>query len=519
MLPDASLSPAQKRIESAVPAQWRAPLSLLIFAWAGLSLLFARDWADMAGQWWDSSTYNHILLVPPILFWLVWLRKGELARLTPSAWWPGLILLAGALFVWLLGAMSGLNTARHLGLVASLSAAAIALLGPRVTAALAFPLAYAAFLVPVGDEFVPALQMATAKITIALTQLSGVPATIDGVFIDTPAGLFEVAEACSGVKFLVAMIALGVLVCHLCFRSWWRRAGFMALAIAVPILANGVRAWGTIYIAQSQGVEFAAGFDHIVYGWVFFAVVIAILLGLSWRFFDRPASGNFVDVEAIEGSPLLKRMERYRMAGGAGLLAILGLGLGTALWAASANKLSVQVPREIALPDVAGWQLVDYAPDVRWEPRASGAGHRLLGRYRDASGRNVDVFYAFYSAQREGSEAGAHGEGALPPGGSWRWVESRPAMDGGLAERLQADTANRRLVVTWYRNGEILTGSIGRLKLAVMADRFALTAEPTMMLILSTEERAGTPAGESIRTFLSAVGPLGEWMDGIARLP
>jgi EpsI family protein len=393
------------------------------------------------------------------------------------------------------------------------------LLGPRVTAALAFPLAYAAFLVPIGDEFVPALQMVTAKITIALIQLSGVPAVIDGVFIDTPAGLFEVAEACSGVKFPVAMIALGALVCHLCFRSWWRRAGFMALAIAVPILANGVRAWGTIYIAQSQGVEFAAGVDHIVYGWIFFAVVIAFLLALSWRFFDRPVSERFIDVEAIESSPLLTRLAGYRMGEVATLATILAFVAVTGLWAASADRLSAQVPREMVLPEIAGWQLVDYAPDVWWEPRASGADHRLLGRYRDASGRNVDVFYAFYSAQREGSEAGAHGEGALPSGESWRWVESSPAMDGGLAERLQAGTANRRFAVTWYRNGEVLTGSNGRLKLAVMADRLALTAEPTMMLILSAEERAGTPAGESIRTFVSAVEPLGEWIDGIARLP
>jgi exosortase/archaeosortase family protein len=62
-----------------------------------------------------------------------------------------------------------------------------------------------------------------------------------------------VAEACSGVKFLIAMVALGVLVANVCFRSWHRRAAFMALCVAVPILANGVRAWGTIYAAQYVG--------------------------------------------------------------------------------------------------------------------------------------------------------------------------------------------------------------------------------------------------------------------------
>src|SRR5690606_10682622 len=117
----------------------------------------------------------------------------------------------------------------------------------RVAAGLVFPLGYMLFLVPFGDELVPSLQAFTATMAVALTHASGVPAAVDGMFIDTPAGLFEVAEACSGVKFLVAMVALGALVAHLCFRSPARRALFMAAAIVVPILANGVRAWGTIF--------------------------------------------------------------------------------------------------------------------------------------------------------------------------------------------------------------------------------------------------------------------------------
>ncbi len=150
---------------------------------------------------------------------------------------------------------------------------------------------------------------------VALTHASGVPAQIDGVFIDTPVGLFEVAEACSGAKFLIAMVALGTLVAHLCFASWKRRAAFMAAAVVVPVLANGVRAWGTIYIAQSQGLEFAAGFDHIVYGWVFFAIVIVALLGAAWPFFDRTPDDPLLDAEAIEASPLLTRLAALEIGG------------------------------------------------------------------------------------------------------------------------------------------------------------------------------------------------------------
>ena len=309
MPPEATLARPRAGVE---PQTWRMPLLNLALAVAGLLALTWGDWSEMARQWWDASTYNHILLVPPILAWLVRMRWPELAKLAPRTWWPGLAWLGVGLFAWLAGTMAGINLVSQLGAVLLLQAAVAVLLGPRVVAGLLFPLAYMLFLVPFGDEIVPALQAITAEMAVALTHASGVPAQIDGVFIDTPAGLFEVAEACSGVKFLVAMVALGTLVAHLGFASWKRRAMFMAAAVVVPVLANGVRAWGTIYIAQSQGIEFAAGFDHIVYGWIFFALVMATVLGASWRFFDRSPDDPLIDAAAIEASPLLARLAPLR---------------------------------------------------------------------------------------------------------------------------------------------------------------------------------------------------------------
>ena len=309
MPPEATLARPRAGVE---PQTWRMPLLNLALAVAGLLALTWGDWSEMARQWWDASTYNHILLVPPILAWLVRMRWPELAKLAPRTWWPGLAWLGVGLFAWLAGTMAGINLVSQLGAVLLLQAAVAVLLGPRVVAGLLFPLAYMLFLVPFGDEIVPALQAITAEMAVALTHASGVPAQIDGVFIDTPAGLFDVAEACSGVKFLVAMVALGALVAHLCFASWKRRAVFMAAAVLVPVLANGVRAWGTIYIAQSQGIEFAAGFDHIVYGWIIFALVMAMVLGASWRFFDRSPDDPLIDAAAIEASPLLARLAPLR---------------------------------------------------------------------------------------------------------------------------------------------------------------------------------------------------------------
>jgi len=518
MPPDAMpLAGQVLRLSEGGPSAWRAPLVRLAVVWLVLFGAFFADWRDMAMQWWDSSTYNHVLLVPAIIGWLVWQRMPQLTRLMPTVWWPGLVLFGAAMLLWVLGSFSGLSLARQAGAVALLGASTIAMLGARVSAGLAFPLFYLALLVPFGDELVPPLQMVTAFLTIALTRLSGIPAAIDGVFIDTPAGLFEVAEACSGVKFLVAMIAFGLLVANVCFASWRRRAIFMAFCLAVPILANGVRAWGTILVAQHVGAEKATGFDHIVYGWGFFGLVIAMVLAGAWRFFDQAADDPMIDAGAIAASPVFARLERLSLPSGKALAIIGVILLAGTVWARAADRLEARVPAQIFLPEVRGWSRVDYAPEVWWKPRAGGARHRLLGRYRDVRGREVDVFYALYATQREGGEAGGFGEGALQSGQGWSWQGKGPVAAYADSEWLLAEGRHRRLVQTTYRNGHLTTGSNAELKLALMADRLLLREHPTMLLILSAEENGNAQAEESIADFRKAIGPLDQWMDGIAR--
>lgn len=510
--------PPEPAIPPALPAPWRAALIRLGLAWLALIVLFARDWADMVGQWWNSSTYNHILLVPFILGWLVAQRRDELLRLDPVAWWPPLLAFGAAALLWLLGEFAGVAGARQFAVVVMAIVAVAAIMGPAVVAGLRFPLTYMLFLVPLGDELIPLLQTVTARLTMVLLDLAHVPARIDGVFITTPAGYFQVAEACSGVKFLIAMVALGVLVCNVCFRSWKRRAGFMALCIAAPILANGVRAWGTIYAAQYVGVEKAAGIDHIIYGWVFFAVVIAAVLGLSWKHFDRAIDDPMIDAKAIAAHPLLTRLAARPAApllvlAGALVLAVAGQG-----WARAAEALAAPLPARIDLPLVPGWTRVDYAPRVWWEPRAAGADHRLLGRYRDGRGRTVDVFYALYASQTDGKEAGAYGEGALRPDSGWVWHSAGGSVAGAKTDWLRAGTDVNRLAHTYYRTGDLLAGSNVRLKLANIADRLLLRPRPTMLLIVSAEQTGDQDAAAALASFHQSTGDPGEWMDRIAQL-
>ncbi|ANK13674.1 exosortase A [Erythrobacter neustonensis] len=317
-----------------LPQAWHMPLAVLAASIIALGLTTGESWRAMAHQWWNIDTYNHLLLIPAIIVWLVALKKDTLAGLSPRPFWPGLLAVVAALGVWRIGEVLGINLVAQAGAVGAVQAAVVCVLGVRVSLVLALPIAFAAFMVPFGDEIIPALQAVTAEIAIALTHASGIPAQIDGIYIDTPAGLFVVAEACSGVKFLIAMVTLGVLVCATRFERPGTRAAFMAACVVVPILANGVRAWATIYVAQYVGAERATGFDHIVYGWVFFAIVLGVLLGAAWRYVEREPDTYGWRVDAIARWPWVAKAEMLELTprvAGVAIIAASGVAAATLL--------------------------------------------------------------------------------------------------------------------------------------------------------------------------------------------
>ncbi len=490
---------------------WQRQLSVLGVAAAAILALFWRDAADMAGIWWNSSTYNHCILIPALVGWLAWQRRAELAQLTPKVWLPGLLLVAAGALGWLLGYAGGISLARHAGLVLMLQGAAITLLGKSVSCGLAFPIFFALFAIPFGDEFVPFMQTVTAELAMGLLNMFGVPAHLEGVFITTPVGYFEVAEACAGVKFLVAMAALGALVANVCFRSWQRRIVFLAACAIVPVLANGIRAFATIYIAEGSGVEFASGMDHVVYGGAFFAVVIALILGVCWRFFDRKVSDPWFDPRRLQPQPVAPDREPriWRAAGFVAAIAAAPL-----LWASAiAATGQGEAPAALRMPIVQGWERTGAVSGRAWAPNFAGADRLETAHYRDAQGHEITLVIAWFASQDEQRKLTGFGQGAVGPGSDWAWTADAPPPPDGRAERL-ASHGESREVVSFYRVGDILTGSAARVKLETMKVRLIGGPQRSVAVLVSAGPQAGgSSPREAIDAFLTALGPIDAFAD------
>jgi exosortase A len=498
-----------------LPAQvslWHSaliPLSIITFA---ILVIFYRDVFDIVAIWWNSSTFNHCFLILLILWWLVDQRSAELRKLHPQPWWPPLLYVGAGAFGWLLGDAAGVAAARHLGIMMMLQGSVSAFLGWNVTCGLAFPLFYAFFLVPIGEEAVPLLQTITAKICMWLLGLVDIPAHLEGIFISTSNALFRVAEACSGVKFLIAMIALGALVSNLCFKNWSRRIAFMAVCVIVPIIANGFRAFSTIYIGHHGNLDFAASFDHVVYGWVFFALVIASVMAIGWRFFDRRADAPAIEADRLI-APARWTISRWTVQG-----AVLMMALIPAAWSTYIASSVPSLPKNITLPKVLGWNVSTYDTSYYWQPHFEGANHILLARYRNADGQHVDFYAAIYDRQEEGRELVGFGQGAAGNDGRWSWIENCAVPEKGRCERIAAHGKYLREVHSFYRVNGVTTGSAMQVKLETLKNRL-FGGRPHAVAILIASERIGNDDPRpALRAFTKDMGNIDKVADQLAGL-
>ncbi|NNG24205.1 exosortase A [Telluria aromaticivorans] len=268
----------------------RASLVALVMALLAPFALYFATAASMVSIWNSSETFAHGYIILPISLALIWRQRAWFAQLPPQPWRPGLILLAGAGAAWLAGRMGDVQVVMQYAFVAMFPLAALTLLGPRLAAKFTFPLLFLLFAVPFGEIFVNPLINYTADFTVWAVQATGIPVLRNGTRFELPTGSWSVVEACSGIRYLISSITLGCLYAYLTYRSNTKRAMFIALSIVVPIVANWLRAYGIVMIGHTSGMTMATGVDHLVYGWLFFGVIMFIMfwIGSYWREDDQP---------------------------------------------------------------------------------------------------------------------------------------------------------------------------------------------------------------------------------------
>jgi exosortase A len=393
-----------------VPALLAAALIIAVY-WSTASSIIAI--------WIRSETFAHGFLVVPLCLWLAWGRRARLAVTPVKPWWPGLALIAAAGALWLVTAVGDVLVVRQFALVFLLQATIVTIVGLRMARELALPLAFLLFAVPAGEILVPTLIDWTADFTVMALRGSGVPVLREGNHFIIPSGAWSVVEACSGVRYLIASFMVGVIYAAVAYRSAKRRALFIAAAILLPIVANWLRAYAIVMIGHLSDNRLAVGVDHLVYGWVFFGVVMLLLfwVGSFWQ--ESPATQPQSASSSLLASGPAPAQPR-RMIVAASFAAVA-----TALfWGPVAASLEPRHDaRSVELPLLGGsegWRPVA-GTLAHWKPRYQGYAAEATQVFAKGNTK-VGLYIAYYVDQRKGRELVTSGN-LLNSREDWNWKQ------------------------------------------------------------------------------------------------
>jgi exosortase A len=487
--------------------QWKIAVSVFLGLFVAFLALFWESIGTLIAVW-GTGTYSHGFLIFPVTAFLIWNCRRTLLQIDPRPEPVGLVLLAGSVCVWLMANVMGIQLGQHFALIAMIQCLVLAIFGWSVTKQILFPLFFLFFAVPFGSFLIAPLQDVTAHLSVAFLRLTGIPVYLDELFIYIPTGSFVVAEACSGVRFLISTIVLGVLLAHVMFKSWWRRLVVVCLSLIIPIIANGVRAYGIVLLAHLSNFEIAVGADHILYGGIFFGLVTLCLLAaaipLRDKNFATESSGRRIANVSANGKPSGAAVLA------AGMAAVLILASGPAYSAFTAKAVKrVTIPGIAELSIEATWHRVPESP-MHWQPTFRGADAETLKTYADEN-NPVTYYVAFYTHQRAGSEV-VNEMNRLADEEIWRRMGSGSRavnIDGHLLTirvlRL-ASTKAKRLVWYWYWVDGHFTGNHYLAKLFQARARLfgGIPAAAVVAVAADYEENPET-AVRSLENFLESV--------------
>ncbi len=414
-------------------------------------------WAAMQ-IWAGNEIYNHCLIVIPASIYLVYERRHDIDWSSMSFSRIAIALFVLQLVFYILSTAASIQLFRHIAIFSMLPTLVWIFVGDKIAWDIRFALFFVLFSVPVGEELIPFLQELTADLSVFLLDLSGIPLFRSGLYIEIPQGKFLVAEACSGVSFLIASIVLGNLYANMYLVTWRTRILFVFLSVIFPIAANAVRVYGIIYIGYASDMEHAVGADHLIYGWFFFAFVLICMFFIGETIRKREvkwlsAKSNQLDMQ--KNAPVSSEIKQVSQSNLVlNKTAVISVSVIAACIVGSILQINrMTIDQDAVLSkvniDTHSLSLVTYEPRVKWEPRYIGNNQEELISLSD-EGFVFDLYYAFFNGTKGELVSSLH---RLYNQDRWTLVDRKRLNIGEhqvIYELVTTSVGIKKEIIYWY---------------------------------------------------------------------
>jgi len=415
--------------------------------------IFYSALVDMVGKW-QSDEYSHAYILPFVIIYYFWQQKNTLGKIFVTNTWPGILLLALGILLYFSGELSSLYTLIQYGFIITLSGLIVILYGIEGFVVLWPIFVMLFFMVPLPSFFIvnlsSELQLISSNIGVSFIRLFDISVFLEGNVIDLGQIKLQVVDACSGLRYLFPLMALGFIATLFYKTALWKRIFIFISTIPITILMNSFRIGIIGVTVEFFGKQAAEGFLHDVEGWVIFMACSALLIFEMWIFTKigkdrRPLSVVF-DIEISSPTKSANTTKNIQQLSSVMVVSIIILLATTILSFSLSTRIESTIERKLFtnFPDKFGqWTGVSKAIKSIYLDELKLSDY-LMVDYKNKEGNRVNLYSAYYKSQRTGESA--HSPRTCMPGGGWRIQELNTIQLDNIRVNNKPLTVNRTLI-------------------------------------------------------------------------
>jgi len=420
--------------------------------YSAFTWMVTKDWAKEA--------YSYCWLIPPVVLYLIWIKREKLRYVLANPSWIGLIPIGLGLLFFCLGELSGEFFTLYISFWLIFVGLCWVHMGWLKLKTIGFPLLFMLTMFPlpnfINTKVMLQLRLISSKLGVAMIKLFGLPVYREGNIIDLGFAKLQIVNACSGLHSLISLLVLCLLLVYFFKAHFWKRLVLFVSAIPLAILTNSMRIAVTAILYKYFGAEVAQEFFHEFSGLAIFLICIPVLI-IEMKLLEKlPPKEQNVSSKAKNPKASFPKHNTGSESGKVAMnrvffqpvFIVVVLLLGTTLTFSRGIEYREKTPVKEKLsrfPLKVGWWSADRRQSLNQNIIDElDLSEYVIIDYQNNHGRTVNFYVAYYESQRKGESI--HSPATCLPGGGWTYDQYGPTTISGIDGSYKEMTVNRALI-------------------------------------------------------------------------
>ena len=505
--------------------KWQSSYTIVALVVVAFAFAFFTGIENLFKRWGEQQELSHGYFLPVIAVWMVWARRDALVASLAKPMPLGIAGVALSAVVLILSEMTvtSLMIFQHLAMILLFSSVALAMGGRQIFWLTLIPVAFLLFMIPPPYWAITVLsqnfQFWSSQLGVFMIERFGVPVYLSGNIIDLGDYQLQVAEACSGLRYLFPFLSLGFLAAYLFKAPLWQKALVFLSTIPITILMNSFRIALTGVLVQKYGASHAEGLVHFFEGWVVFLLCMIMLFGviaLFSRLSGNKDFGGLLALPEIAARPAQNAWSSKSFTRNGLIIATILFAAGTYVHFGISNILRVPDRADLdQLPfELSGWESDKQEVDKE-TLEVLGADDYLITNLTSPESESFNLYVAYLNMQRHGHSW--HSPRQCIPGGGWQITNHdiipTTTLDGrdvAYNRIIIENRGSRQLLYYWYDQRGRKVANEFVMKALLVFDAVRLRRTDGAMIRITTPIATGEPvatADERLLGFMRELEP------------